>query len=71
MGVETIEVKVADLADVIRSKEAAGRPKDLEVLPALYRFERARRAVEKAPGPATDRASRVMKREPARPGEGE
>lgn len=29
-------VVVADLADVITSKEAAGRPKDLRVLPALY-----------------------------------
>lgn len=35
--VEDVEVNVADLADVIRSKEAAGRPKDLQVLPALYR----------------------------------
>jgi hypothetical protein len=32
-----VEVNVADLDDVIRSKEAAGRPKDLRVLPALYR----------------------------------
>jgi hypothetical protein len=40
--VGTVEVLVADLADVIRSKEAAGRPKDLQVLPALYRFERER-----------------------------
>jgi hypothetical protein len=31
------EVVVADLADVIRSKEFAGRPKDLRVLPLLYR----------------------------------
>ncbi len=36
--VDTIDVMVADLSDVIRSKEAAGRPKDLEVLPILYRF---------------------------------
>ncbi len=35
--VEGVEVGVADLADVIRSKEAAGRPKDLQVLPTLYR----------------------------------
>jgi transcriptional regulator with XRE-family HTH domain len=27
----------AELSDVIRSKEAAGRPKDLRVLPRLYR----------------------------------
>jgi len=37
VAVEGVEVYVADLADVIRSKEAAGRPKDLRVLPALYR----------------------------------
>jgi len=34
----------ADLADVIRSKESAGRPKDLRVLPLLYRHQSARRA---------------------------
>ncbi len=32
---ETLTVAVASLEDVIRSKEAAGRPKDLRVLPAL------------------------------------
>ena len=32
-----VEVVVADLADVIRSKESAGRTKDLRVLPLLYR----------------------------------
>jgi hypothetical protein len=31
---------VADLADVIRSKRAAGRPKDLKVLPTLERCAR-------------------------------
>ncbi|HUJ05838.1 MAG TPA: hypothetical protein VLX31_06985 [Streptosporangiaceae bacterium] len=31
------DVEVADLTDVIRSKESAGRPKDLRVLPLLYR----------------------------------
>jgi hypothetical protein len=43
MRVDAIDVMVADLTDVIRSKEAAGRPKDLEVLPILYRFDRQRR----------------------------
>jgi hypothetical protein len=43
MRVEAVEVMVADLSDVIRSKEAAGRAKDLQVLPILYRFERQRR----------------------------
>lgn len=37
-----IEVVVADLDDVIRSKEAAGRPKDLRVLPVLYRHREQR-----------------------------
>jgi hypothetical protein len=37
VAVEGIEVSVADLEDVIRSKEAAGRPKDLRTLPSLYR----------------------------------
>jgi hypothetical protein len=43
MRVDAIDVMVADLSDVIRSKEAAGRPKDLQVLPILYRFDRQRR----------------------------
>jgi hypothetical protein len=38
-----VEVLVADLDDVIRSKELAGRPKDLRVLPALYRHRASRR----------------------------
>lgn len=42
LRVGDVEVVVADLADVIRSKEWAGRPKDLRVLPALYRYQSAR-----------------------------
>ncbi len=38
------EVVVADLADIIRSKESAGRPKDLRVLPLLYRHQAMRRS---------------------------
>lgn len=38
--VDGVEIRVADLSDVIRSKEAAGRPKDVQVLPALYRHLR-------------------------------
>lgn len=39
-----VEARIADLADIIRSKEAAGRPKDIQLLPALYRHLRARGA---------------------------
>jgi hypothetical protein len=44
LRVGEVEVVVADLADVIRSKESAGRPKDLRVLPLLYRHQAARNA---------------------------
>jgi hypothetical protein len=43
-----VEVAAADLADVIQSKESAGRPKDLRVLPLLYRHLSARRAQREA-----------------------
>jgi hypothetical protein len=39
LRVGEVEVVVADLADVIRSKESAGRPKDLRVLPLLYQHQ--------------------------------
>jgi len=42
LQVGEVEVVVADLADVILSKESAGRPKDLRVLPALYRHQAGR-----------------------------
>lgn len=35
-------VRIAELDDVIRSKQAAGRPKDLQVLPALLRHQTKR-----------------------------
>jgi hypothetical protein len=41
------ETKVADLADIIQSKEAAGRPKDQRALPALREWARTQRAVNK------------------------
>lgn len=41
--VEGVEILVADLDDVIRSKELAGWPKDLRVLPTLYRHQASRR----------------------------
>jgi transcriptional regulator with XRE-family HTH domain len=40
--VEGEEIVFEDLDDVIRSKELAGRPKDLRVLPTLYRFRLSR-----------------------------
>lgn len=42
VALQGIEIKVADLDDVIRSKEAAGRPKDLRTLPSLYRHRASR-----------------------------
>ena len=36
LHVSSGEVPVASLADIIRSKEAAGRPKDFSALPALH-----------------------------------
>ncbi len=42
LRVGEVEVVVADLADVIRSKESAGRPKDLRVLPLLCRHQSTR-----------------------------
>jgi hypothetical protein len=44
VSVEGIEVSIADLGDIIASKEAAGRPKDLRVLPILYRHRAQRPA---------------------------
>ncbi len=48
LRVGDVEVVVADLADVIRSKESAGRPKDLQVLPLLYRHQAARNTEREA-----------------------
>lgn len=49
------QARPADLEDVIRSKEAAGRPKDLQVLPALYRHQAQRHANE----PRTEGTPRI------------
>jgi hypothetical protein len=42
MRYEGMDVPVASLSDVIRSKEAAGREKDIRVLPALRAHLRLR-----------------------------
>jgi len=48
---DSLEVSVASLADVIRSKEAAGREKDRVVLPALRQvLERSRHVGREGPG---------------------
>jgi len=41
--VDGVPAQIADLADVVASKRAAGRPKDIAVLPALEAFLEARR----------------------------
>jgi hypothetical protein len=39
VAIDGITVRVASLADIIRSKEAAGRPKDRATLPVLYALQ--------------------------------
>jgi hypothetical protein len=39
MEIDGTVVRVASLADIIRSKEAANRPKDRAALPVLYALE--------------------------------
>lgn len=51
-SVGRVRVRVAALDDVIRSKESAGRRKDQEALPELYRL--ANRAADTAPPPDQD-----------------
>lgn len=55
------DISVADLADVIRSKEAAGRPKDFTALPALQR-----RLAEQANTPTGQRIAQMTTRAKAR-----
>jgi hypothetical protein len=55
---ETLQVEVASLADVIRSKEAAGREKDRAVLPILRRvLERSRSIDHEGPEFGSEAAS--------------
>jgi hypothetical protein len=44
---DNVQVDVASLADVIRSKEAAGREKDRAVLPVLRQVLERSRAIER------------------------
>lgn len=53
LRVGEVDVIVADLADVIRSKESAGRPKDIRVLPMLYRHQSARHTDDRGSTPTT------------------
>jgi hypothetical protein len=57
------DLPVADLADLIRSKEAAGRPKDFSALPALHR-----RLAEQAGIPLVQRIAEMTKAAAARAG---
>lgn len=41
-AIGSVTIQVADLDDVIKSKEAAGRPKDLDALPELINLSRSR-----------------------------
>ena len=63
-----VQVQVASLADVIRSKTAAGRPKDFDALPELHQLA-SRRDSDVLPGPP--RSARDLTRagypEPVRP----
>ena len=42
IAVGAVDVPVASLADVVASKRAAGRPKDIDALPALETYLRER-----------------------------
>ena len=54
-----IRVQVASLADIIRSKQAAARPKDLQALPELQRL-----AHRRPPGHGTERDDPVTPQPP-------
>lgn len=49
-SIRGIEVRVASLADVIRSKQAANRPKDQRVLPTLREILASRNPRNRGPG---------------------
>jgi hypothetical protein len=49
MQISSIHVRVASLADIIRSKQAANRPKDQRVPPALREILACQRHVRHRP----------------------
>lgn len=49
VDLQGVTVRVASLADVVRSKEAAGRPKDLLALPTLRRLLEAQLRAPRRP----------------------
>lgn len=63
LAVRGQDLPVADLADIIRSKEAAGRPKDFSALPALQR-----RLAAQADIPRAQRVAKMIEAAEARAG---
>ena len=71
-AVGRVQVQVASLADVIRSKTAAGRPKDFDALPELHQLAgTSRAAADSSLPPATSRSAPKLARagypEPVKP----
>ena len=59
----TVRVLVASADDIVRSKSAANRPKDLAQLPEMIAdFERARRLAREREGPGPGREGRGIER---------
>lgn len=44
--IDDVSLRISDLRDIIEAKRAAGRPKDLAVLPLLEQFLRVQNAVD-------------------------
>ena len=70
-AVGRVQVQVASLADVIRSKTAAGRPKDFEALPELHQLAGTGTGSDSDVRPAAPRSARELARagypEPVKP----
>jgi len=70
-AVGRVQVQVASLADVIRSKTAAGRPKDFEALPELHQLAGTGTGSDIDVRPAAPRSARELARagypEPVKP----